>query len=62
MQVAGAAWHAATRIVAGIGDLEQRIRDDHTSWVLGGRTIEQSGGIVCGLHGACGEEERGFLG
>jgi hypothetical protein len=30
--------------------------------VLGGRAIERSGGIVCGLHRACGDEERKFLG
>jgi hypothetical protein len=29
VQVAGAAWHAATRIVAGVGDLVQRTGDDH---------------------------------
>jgi hypothetical protein len=30
--------------------------------VLGGRAIERSGGAVCDLHHACGDEERGFLG
>jgi hypothetical protein len=50
------------RIVAGVGDLVQRTRDGHTGRVLGGRTIERSGGAVCGLHDACGDEERGFLG
>jgi hypothetical protein len=30
--------------------------------VLGGRTIGRSGDIVCGLHHAQGDEERGFLG
>jgi hypothetical protein len=29
--------------------------------VLGGRTIERSGDIVCGLHCAQGGEEREFL-
>jgi hypothetical protein len=29
--------------------------------VLGGRMIERSGDVVCGLHRACGDEERGFL-
>jgi hypothetical protein len=29
---------------------------------LGGRAIERSGDAVCGLHRACGDEERGFLG
>jgi hypothetical protein len=62
VQVAGAAWRAATRIVAGVGDLVQRIRDGRTGRVLGGRAIERSGGAVCGLHRALGDEERGFLG
>jgi hypothetical protein len=60
--VAGAAWHAAMRIVAGVVDLLQRTGDDHLGRVLGGRTIERSGGAVCGLHRAHGEEEHGFLG
>jgi hypothetical protein len=62
VQVAGAAWRAATRIMAGVGDLVQRIRDGCTDGVLGGRTIERSGGVVCGLHRARGDEEREFLG
>jgi hypothetical protein len=32
-----------------------------TGQVLGGRTIERSGDMVCGLHCAQGDEERGFL-
>jgi hypothetical protein len=55
VQVAGVAWRAATRIVTGVGDLVQRIRDGHTSRVLGGLTIERSGDIVYGLHLACGD-------
>jgi hypothetical protein len=56
VQVAGAAWHAATRIVAGVGgDLVQRIGDGRTGWVLGGRAVERSGGTVCGLHLAQGD-------
>jgi hypothetical protein len=62
VQVAGAAWRAATRIVVGVGDLVQRSGDGRTGRVLGGRTIERSGGAVCGLHRAHGDEERGFLG
>jgi hypothetical protein len=62
VQVAGAAWRAATRIVVGVGDLVQRSGDGRTCRVLGGRTIERSGGFVCGLHRAHGDEERGFLG
>jgi hypothetical protein len=50
VQVAGAAWRAATRTVAGVGDLVQRIGDGRTGQVLGGRAVERSGGAVCGLH------------
>jgi hypothetical protein len=62
VQVAGAAWHATTRIMAGVGDLVQRTGDGCTFQVLGGRMIERSGNAVCGLHRACGDDERGFLG
>jgi hypothetical protein len=62
VQVTGAAWHAATRIVAGVGDLLQRTGDGYTCQVLGGRMIERSSSIVCDLHRAYGDEERGFLG
>jgi hypothetical protein len=62
VQVAGAAWRAATRIMAGVGDLVQRTRDGRTSRVLGGRMIERSGGVVCGLYRAHRDEECGFLG
>jgi hypothetical protein len=60
VHVVGAAWRAATRIVAGVRDLVQRIEDSYTGRVLGGRAIERSGGTVCGLHRA--DEEHGFLG
>jgi hypothetical protein len=60
--VAGAAWDAATRIMAGVGDLVQRTGDGRTGRVLGGRTIERSGGAVCGRHHARVDEERVFLG
>jgi hypothetical protein len=36
--------------------------DGHTGQILGGRAIERSGGAMCGLHHARGDEERGFLG
>jgi hypothetical protein len=62
VQVAGAVWCAMMRIVAGVGDLVQRTRDDRTGWELGSRAIERSGGAVCGLHHARGDEERRFLG
>jgi hypothetical protein len=60
--VEGAAWRAAMRIMAGVGDLVQRIRDGRTVRVLGGRTIGRSGDAVCGLHHARGDEEREFHG
>jgi hypothetical protein len=62
VQVVGAAWRAATSTVAGVGDLVQRIRDDRTGRVFGGRAVERSGGAMCGLHLARGDEERKFLG
>jgi hypothetical protein len=62
VQVAGAAWRASMRVVAGVGDLVQRTGDDRTGRVLGGREIERSGGAVCGLHRARGDEECGFFG
>jgi hypothetical protein len=62
VQVIGAAWRAAMRILAGVEDLVQRTGDGHTGQVLGGRAIERSGGAVCGLHRACEDGEHGFLG
>jgi hypothetical protein len=62
VQVAGAVWCAAIRTVVGVGDLVQRTRDDRTGRVLGGRAVERSGGVVCRLHHARGDEEREFLG
>jgi hypothetical protein len=56
-----AAWRAAMRIMARVGDLVQRTRDGRTGWVLGGWAIERSGDTVCGLHRARGDEKRGFL-
>jgi hypothetical protein len=50
VQVAGAAWRAATRTVAGVGDLVQRTEDGRTGQVLGGRAVERPGGAVCDLH------------
>jgi hypothetical protein len=60
--VAGAAWRAATSIMAGVADLVQRNGDGRTGRILGGRVIERSGGAVCSLHHARGDDERGFLG
>jgi hypothetical protein len=62
VQVVGAAWHAATRTMVGVGDLVQRTRDGRTGQVLGGRAVERSRGTVCGLHLARGDLEHGFLG
>jgi hypothetical protein len=52
---------AAMRIVARVGDLVQRTGDGRIGQVLGGRVIKRSSGAVCGVHHACGDEERGFL-
>jgi hypothetical protein len=62
VQVADAAWCAATRTMAGVGDLVQRTGDGRTGRVLGGRVVERSGDVVCGLHLARGDKERRFLG
>jgi hypothetical protein len=62
VQVAGAAWRAVMRIVVGVGDLVQRIGDGRTGRVLSDWAIERSGGAVCSLHHAHGDEEREFLG
>jgi hypothetical protein len=55
VQVAGAAWRAVMRIVAGVGDLVQRTGDGRTGRVLGGRAVKRSGGAMCGLHLARGD-------
>jgi hypothetical protein len=60
--VAGAAWCAASKIVAGVGDLMQRTGDGRIGQVQSGRAIERSDGTVCGLHRARGDGEHGFLG
>jgi hypothetical protein len=62
MQVTGAAWRAVMRIMIGVGDLMQRTEDGRTGRVLGSQAIERSGGTMCGLHHARGDEERVFLG
>jgi hypothetical protein len=49
------------RIVAGVGDLVQRIKDSCTGRVFSGQAIRRSGDVVCGLHRARGDKERGFL-
>jgi hypothetical protein len=62
VQVASAAWCVAMSIMAGVGDLVQRTGDGRIGRVFGGRAIERLGDVVCGLHRARGDEERGFLG
>jgi hypothetical protein len=62
VQVAGATWWAATRIVAKVGDLVQRTGDGRIGWVLSGQMIKRSGDAMCGLHHARGDKERRFLG
>jgi hypothetical protein len=62
VQEAGATWRAATRTVARVGDLVQRTGDGRTSRVLGCRTVEMSGGAVCGLHLTREDQKHGFLG
>jgi hypothetical protein len=48
--------------MAGLEDLVQRTGDDRTGRVIGGRTIERSGGVVYGLHRTREDEKRRFLG
>jgi hypothetical protein len=55
VQVAGEAWHAAMRIVVGVGDLVQRTGDGCTGRILGGRAVKRLGGTVCGLLLARGD-------
>jgi hypothetical protein len=61
VQVVDAAWHVVARIMAGVGDLMQRIEDGRTGRVLGGRAIERSGSAVCGLHRALEIRSMRFL-
>jgi hypothetical protein len=61
VQVVSSAWRAATRIMAGVGNLVQRTGDGRTGRVLGDRVIKMSSDAVCGLHQARGDEERRFL-
>jgi hypothetical protein len=53
---------AATWTVARVGDLVHRTGDGRTGRVLRCRAVERSGGAVCGLHLARGDQKRGFLG
>jgi hypothetical protein len=62
VQVVGAAWWTAMRIMAGVEDLVQSTRNGCTVRVLDDRMIGRSGDAVCGLHRARGDDEREFLG
>jgi hypothetical protein len=57
VQVAGAVWWAAMRIMSRVGDLVQKIGDGHTGQVLGGRMIGRSADAVGSLHRARGDED-----
>jgi hypothetical protein len=61
VQVAGAAWHATTRTVAGVRDLVQRTGNGRTGRVLDGRAVERSGGAVCGCTWHVETRSMGFL-
>jgi hypothetical protein len=61
VQVAGAAWRVVMRIMTGVGDLVQRIKNGRTDQELGGRTVERSGDVVCGLQHAREDGEHDFL-
>jgi hypothetical protein len=52
VQVVGAIWWAATRIMAGVEDLVQRTGDDRTYRVLGVQMILGSGTlcVACTVH------------
>jgi hypothetical protein len=50
IQLAGVAWRAVMMTMTGVGDLVQRTGGGRTDRVLGGRTVERSGGAVCDLH------------
>jgi hypothetical protein len=62
VQVAGAAWRTAMKIMARVGDLVQMTRDSCTGRVLGSWMIGRLGDTVCDLHRAYGDEEHEFLG
>jgi hypothetical protein len=52
---------AATRIVTGVGDLVQSIRDSHIGRILDSRTIGRSNDAMCSMYHAHRDEKRGFL-
>jgi hypothetical protein len=48
--------------VVGVGDMVQKTGDGRIGRVLNDRMIEMSDGVVCDLHHARRDEERGFFG
>jgi hypothetical protein len=52
VQVTGATWLAAMRIVVGVGDIVQMTGDGRTGQVLDGWPIKRSDDAVCGLYRA----------
>jgi hypothetical protein len=62
VQLAGATCRVATRIMVGVGDLVQRIRDGRTDQILDNRMIGRSSDTVCGMHCAHRDKEHGCLG
>jgi hypothetical protein len=61
VHVAGMTWCRVMRIVAGVRDLVQRIRDGRTGRILDDQVIERSSGVICSLHLTRGDEQREFL-
>jgi hypothetical protein len=62
VQVTGATWWVAKRIVVGVGDLMKRTGDGHTGRVLDGQVIKRSGDTMYRLYHAQRDEESGFFG
>jgi hypothetical protein len=63
VQVTGVTWRTVTRIMAGVGDLIQRIREDQAQVRYSvARRLRGWDDTVCGLHRAQVDEEHKFLG
>jgi hypothetical protein len=50
VQVSGTIWRAATRTMAGVGDVVQWTGNGRTDRKLDGWAVERSSGAVCSLH------------
>jgi hypothetical protein len=61
VQLVGATWRAAMKIVARVGDLVQRTGDGRISQILSSQTIERSDDVMCDLYCAHEDKKRGFL-